>query len=158
MKIKSIKLILGLSVFIAGSASAVPWCHGGTIVNVATVNWSGITTDAMASGIPVPPNVNDPERYQVHHAAANYCSTYQGGGGPIFGPHVPGSGSVSSIITGPYILTNTVNNYELSMGLSFNCEKCYSIPPLKEVIDFERVMPLPGTEGNVKYERIIEKR
>ncbi len=158
MKMNTLKIILGMSVFIAGSASAVPWCHGGTIVDVATVNWSGYVTENMAGSIPVPPLVDSPARYQAYHAAHNYCSTYQGGGGPIFGPSVPGAGSVSSVITGPHVLTNTVNNYELSMGLSFKCEKCYSIAPYKQIFDFELAKPLPGTEGNAKYERTIEKR
>ncbi|MCX7545819.1 hypothetical protein [Marinicella gelatinilytica] len=158
MKIKSLKLMLGLSVFIAGSVSAETWCNGGTIVNVATVNWTGTVNENIAGNIIVPPGNNDPERYQAQHAAANYCSTYKGGGGPTFGPVVTGAGSVSTIITGPFTYTNTTNNYELYMGLNFECKKCYSIPPYKEIFELKIVKPLPGTEGNAEYERVIEKR
>ncbi len=158
MKVNHFKKIIGLSVLMAAQASAVPWCHNGTIVQVASVNWSGATTVAMAGGITAPPSVSDPDRYQVFHATNNYCQSYAGGGGPIWGPSVPGAGSVTTIQTAPYILTNTVNNYDLSMGVSFNCKKCYAIPPLVAIKDFKQIAPLPGTEGKEEYEEVVRDR
>lgn len=119
---------------------------------------SGCTTVAMASPIPAPPSVIDPDRYQVFHATDNFCQGYAGGGGPPWGDPVPGSGSVRTIITGPNILTNTVNDYDLSMGVSFKCEKCYTIPPYEKVRDFELAEPLPDTEGKTLYETAVPIR
>lgn len=152
MKKVILKSLVVLGVMASGHAAAVPWCHGGTIVEVANVTWSGTTTVAMASGIPVPPTISDPDRYQVFHATNNYCQGYAGGGGPVWGNPVPGSGTVRTITTGPYILTNTVNDYDLSMGVSFKCEKCYTTPPYEVIYDYERAEPMVGTEGKTAYE------
>lgn len=158
MTFKKALLSLGLSSFIAVQAVAVPWCHRGTIVEVADVTWSGATATAMASSIPVPVSVADPERYQIFHATNDYCESYAGGGGPIWWNNVPGVGTVNTIPYAPYILTNTVNNYDLSMGVSFTCEKCYAIAPYEAIKDFKELAPLPGTEGKVRYERKVEDR
>ena len=158
MKKFTVKAIAVLGVIASGHAAAVPWCHGGTIVEVANVSWSGATTVAMASPIPAPPSVLDPERYQVFHATDNFCQSYAGGGGPPWGNPVPGAGSVRTIITGPHILTNTVNDYALSMGVSFKCEKCYTIPPYEKLQDFELAEPLPDTEGKTLYETVVPIR
>ncbi|MCB1581616.1 MAG: hypothetical protein R3E90_15070 [Marinicella sp.] len=158
MNIRKLKLALGLSVIVTAQASAVPWCHGGTIVEVANVVWSGSTTIAMASGYTAPPSVVDEDRYQVFHATHDYCQSYAGGGGPIWWNNVPGAGSVNTITYAPYILTNTVNDYDLSMGVSFKCKKCYSIPPLSAVKDFRTVAPLPGTEGKAEYEEYVRDK
>lgn len=152
------KAIVLCGVMASGHAAAVPWCHGGTIVEVANVTWSGDTTVAMASVIPAPPSVVDPDRYQVFHATSNFCQGYAGGGGPIWGNPVSGAGSVRTIITGPFILTNTVNNYDLSMGVSFKCEKCYTLPPYEEVRDYDFAAPMAGTEGKTQYEVFVPDR
>lgn len=158
MKIKKLKTALGLTVLIASQASAVPWCHRGTIVEVADVVWSGSTTVAMGSAYTAPPSVVDEDRYQVFHATNDYCQSYAGGGGPIWWNNVPGAGTVNTIPYAPYILTNTVNDYDLSMGVSFKCEKCYSIPPYEVIHDFELAKPMTGTEGKLEYERKVQDR
>ncbi len=155
MKIKHTLLGI-LGVLAAGHAMAVPWCHRGTIVTVATVNWSGATTvaNSPACGFPT----LDPDRCAVFHSTNNYCQTYAGGGGPSWPWSVPGAGTVSTHITGPYILTNTVNNYDLSMGVSFQCKKCYSIPPFHEHHELEMVSPFPGIIGLDEYMEKVEPR
>lgn len=157
MKLKHKLMTVGLGMVIGVQANAVPWCHRGTIVTVANVNWSGATNVAMSSGIPVPPGHSDPERYQVFHSTHNFCSAYSGGGGPSWPWPVPGSGSVRTVTTGPFILTNTVNNYELNMGVSFSCDKCYSLPPYQQVHELQHARALPGTEGTEEYQKRVRE-
>ena len=139
-------------------AYAVPWCHKGTVVTVANVNWNGATNVAMSSGIPVPPNISDPERFQVFHSTHNYCSAYSGGGGPTWPGSPSGVGSVITVTTGPNVLTNTVNDYSLEMGVSFLCKKCYAIPPYQVHKELERYEPMIGTEGNDEYNEVIRDK
>lgn len=154
MKLRNKLMTVGFGMVIGFQAYAVPWCHQGSIVTVANVTWNGTTTTAMSSGIPVPPSVTDPERYQVFHSTHNFCNTYSGGGGPSWPWNVPGAGSVRTVTTSPFILTNTVNNYELNMGVGFSCQKCYSLPPYQEIHELRLAKPLIGTEGTEEY---IEK-
>jgi hypothetical protein len=158
MKINKKLAIIALTSIVTFQASAVPWCHRGTIVTVANVSWNGSTNVAMSSGIAVPPGVSDAERYQVFYSTNNYCQAYAGGGGPTWGWSVPGAGSVSTFTTGPYVLTNTVNNYDLNMGVSFNCKKCYSIAPYYEHKEMKHLEPMPGTEGNAEYNEEVRER
>ena len=112
----------------ATSASAVPWCHGGTIVTVADVQWNHADLLYQTQNITAPPNVYNEDYYLAWTAGSNYCQSYAGGAGPNLG--VPGNGSVNFVPYAPFSFTNTLS-YQLHGGLSFECEKCYAIPPMR---------------------------
>lgn len=110
----------------SGNAQAVPWCHGGTIVTVADVQWSHADLLNETQGMTVPINVINADQYLASQAGNNYCQTYAGGGGP---GSVPGNGTVMFDAYAPYTFTNTYY-YQLQDGLEFECNKCYAVPPL----------------------------
>ncbi len=143
------KKLLALSVGVAmfsGMAQAVPWCHKGTIVEIADVNWSQSQILANFTGS-VPGGVLDPEVYTTFHATHNYANTFAGGGGGFGGYSVPGSGQVRVIPYAPYSYTNMVGpgHYYTSQGVSFKLDKCYTIPPLTHHHEVKFVEP--GGEG-----------
>lgn len=112
-------------------AQAVPWCHGGTIVEFADVNWSESQILANFSG-PIPGGVADPQYYITATATHNYAQTFVGGGGGFGGYSVPGSGQVRVRHYAPYTFTNMVGPgyYDTSQGVKFKMDKCYTIPPM----------------------------
>jgi len=153
-----IKSFIGISILISSHAMSQPWCNHGTISEVANVVWSGATTTAMAGGIAVPPIAIDPARYQVKQAVTDYCETYAGGGGPRWAKFmVPGAGSVDWDIYAPSSFNTYGTTYNLNMGVSFKCEKCYAVPPYSQIHNFERFSPLAGTEGKAEYETQVEE-
>ncbi len=79
-------------------------------------------------------------------------------GGTSWPWSVSDAGSVSKVYTGPYTLTNSLEGYELSMGVSFSCEKCYSMPIYQRVKELRQVRPLPGTEGTLLYQREVKRQ
>lgn len=122
--------------FLSSAAQAVPWCHKGTIVQIADVNWSQAQILANFTGS-VPGGVLDPEVYTTFHATHNYAQTFSGGGGGFGGYSVPGSGQVRVITYAPYTLTNMVGPgyYYTSQGVSFKLEKCYTIAPMQHHLE-----------------------
>jgi hypothetical protein len=112
-------------------AQAVPWCHHGTIVQIANVNWSGAQIAANFTGS-VPGGVADAEVYTTFTATHNYAQTFAGGGGGFGGYSVPGSGQVRVVPYAPNSYTNMVGPgyYYTSQGVSFKMDKCYTIPPM----------------------------
>lgn len=145
MKTKILAAAIGAAL-LSTTAQAVPWCHKGTIVEIADVNWSQAQILANFSGT-VPSGVYDPEYYITHTATHNYANTFAGGGGGFGGYSVPGSGQVRVIPYAPYTYTNMVGPgyYFTSQGVSFKLEKCYTIPPLTvhhELAEFD-----PGIGG-----------
>ena len=145
------KKLLALSVGVAmfsGVAQAVPWCHKGTIVEIADVSWTQSQILANFTGS-VPAGVYDPESYITHTATHNYASTFAGGGGGFGGYSVPGSGQVRVIPYAPYTYTNMVGPgyYFTSQGVKFKLDKCYTIPPLTHHHEVELEFAEPGTGG-----------
>ncbi|GGI90587.1 hypothetical protein GCM10007978_30300 [Shewanella hanedai] len=142
---------------VSSIAQAVPWCHRGTIVQIADVNWSQAQIMANFTGS-IPGGVADTEVYTTYHSTNNYGNTFAGGGGGFGGYSVPGSGQVRVIHYAPYTLTNMVGPgyYFTSQGVKFKLDKCYTIPPLmehKEVAMFEPAKPETGFEA-VPYENL----
>ncbi|MEC4725347.1 hypothetical protein HWQ46_07285 [Shewanella sp. D64] len=131
-------------------AQAVPWCHTGTIVQIANVNWSQAQIMANFTG-GIPGGVVDPEVYTTYHSTYNYANTFSGGGGGFGGYSVPNSGQVKVRLDAPYTLTNMVGPgyYYTSQGVQFRLDKCYTIPPLmehKKIARFEPIKPETGVE------------
>ncbi len=156
MKKSLIPFAFGASL-LAGSASAVPWCHGGTIVEIADVSWSQAQIMANFSGS-VPSGVIDPEYYTTYTATHNYASTFAGGGGGFGGYSVPGSGTVRVIAYAPYTYTNMVGPgyYHTSQGVQFTIDKCYTIPPLTQHLEVREIDPNDDDGGIVvrPYEKL----
>lgn len=161
---KLILSTLAASALLSLSAQAVPWCHRGTIVQIADVNWSEAQILANFYGS-VPGSVLDPEVYKTSHATNNYASTFAGGGGGFGGYSVPGSGTVRVTHYDPYTLTNMVGPgyYFTSHGVKFKLHKCYTIPPMVEVRELAIVespesgigfKPLRGVEAIKEYWQI----
>ncbi|WP_394393227.1 hypothetical protein [Shewanella woodyi] len=158
---KYIKAATALTVLaclgISSIAQAVPWCHRGTIVQIADVTWNQAQIMANFTGS-IPGGVADTEVYTTYHSTNNYANTFAGGGGGFGGFSVPGSGQVRVIHYAPYTLTNMVGPgyYYTSQGVKFKLDKCYTIPPLmehKEVARFEPTNPETGIEV-VPYEKL----
>ncbi len=139
------------ALFAPNLADAVPWCHKGTIVQVANITLSGSTLSSMSAGLTVPMGVSNPDYYKAYTVGANMCTTYSGGGG--YG-NVPGKGTVRFVAYSPYSFTNGFD-FNISQGLSFKCDKCYAIPPLMEIHMMKRkrvkFKPLEGISGVEKY-------
>jgi hypothetical protein len=139
MKKLLIYVALG-SALLSSVAQAVPWCHRGTIVQIADVNWSQSQIMANFTGS-VPGSVTDAEIYKTFTATANYANNFVGGGGGFGGYSVINSGHVRVIVYAPYTYTNMVGPgyYFTSQGVKFKLEKCYTIAPMThhlEVAEF----------------------
>lgn len=128
--------LVGATVLISNLANAVPWCHKGTIVQIADVTWEESHILANFTGT-VPSGVADPDHYTTFTATHNYANTFAGGGGGFGGYSVPGSGQVKVVPYAPYSYTNMVPGYyDTAEGVQFKLEKCYTIAPMTHVIDF----------------------
>ena len=147
-KIAMVTLLAAGGLF-SGTASAVPWCHGGTIVTIQNTNWSEPIILANFTGS-VPAGHTYPDYYITATAINAYGNTFAGGGGSIGGYTVPGSGQVKAIAYAPYSYTNTVSGYTTSQGISFKLRKCYTLPPMVSVKD-KYMKHLPQTEANIIY-------
>ncbi|GAB2909065.1 hypothetical protein [Rheinheimera gaetbuli] len=163
---KLILSTLAATALLSLSVQAVPWCHRGTIVQIADVNWSEAQILANFYGT-VPGGVLDAEVYKTSHATNNYASTFAGGGGGFGGYSVPGSGTVRVTHYAPYTLTNMVGPgyYFTSQGVKFKLHKCYTIPPMVEVRELATVespeagigfKPLRGVEAIKEYWQITD--
>lgn len=150
MKKRLISIALGTAL-LSTAAQAVPWCHRGTILQIADVTWNQSQILANFTGT-VPGGVYDPERYVTFTATHNYANTFAGGGGGFGGYSVPGSGQVRVKPYAPYTYTNMVGPgyYFTSQGVKFKLEKCYTIPPMVSVLDFEKLADPEGPEIGVK--------
>jgi len=150
MKKKLIALAV-TATFITGVAEALPWCHRGTIVQIADVSWSEANILANFLGT-VPTGVYDPEHYITHTATNNYANTCAGGGGGFGGYRVPGSGQVVVEAYAPYSYTNMIGpgNYFTSQGVQFKLKKCYTIPPMTIVHNYAEINKPDGPVISVK--------
>ncbi|MCL1038069.1 hypothetical protein L2750_13010 [Shewanella submarina] len=147
LKISSLLLATSM----APLAQAVPWCHGGTIVQIADVSWTQSQIMANFSG-PIPGGVADPEYYTAATATFNYAQTFAGGGGGFGGYSVPGSGQVRVRHYAPYTFTNMVGPgyYYTSQGIKFKLDKCYTIPPMTAHHELEVALPEDPDGGDIK--------
>jgi hypothetical protein len=134
--------------FLSSVVQAVPWCHRGTIVQIADVQWTQAQILANFTGS-VPGGVADPEVYKTSTATYNYASTFTGGGGGFGGYSVPSSGQVRVIPYAPYTYTNMIGPgyYFTSQGVKFKLEKCYTIPPMTEHLEVARLNPDDDSGG-----------
>lgn len=101
-------LVLGC----APAAMAVPPCWPGSVVNVGpaqSLTPTQLSTWWATYG--VPSGVSDPNAYVAFHATDQRCKALYGSG-------------AWAQITGPYSLTNMVNSYSISQGVTFQCKKC----------------------------------
>ena len=151
MKKGLILLALGTSL-LSGVASAVPWCHRGTIVQIADVTWSQAQILANFSGS-IPVGVYDPEYYITSTATYNYASSFAGGGGGFGGYSVPGSGQVRVEPYAPYTYTNMVGpgHYFTSQGVKFKLKKCYTIPPLTQHLEVKEIFDDGNGAGGIEF-------
>ena len=144
---KSIISIACALMFTTGIANAVPWCHQGTIVQIADVSWNQSQILANFTGS-IPTGVTDPEHYITFTATHNYANTFAGGGGGFGGYSVPGSGQVKVEAYAPYSYTNMVGpgNYFTSQGVQFKLKKCYTIPPMTIQHEFVALDDISGDD------------
>ena len=94
------------------AAMAVPPCWPGSVVNVGpaqSLTPAQLSTWWATYG--VPSGVSDPNAYVAFHATDQRCKALYGSG-------------AWAQITGPYSLTNMVNSYSISQGVTFQCKKC----------------------------------
>merc|ERR1719167_1504165 len=121
--------MLLIAVLLVGSVCAVPPC---TFQTFGPFNWSGGVATTLGGAITPDPAVSDPDRYQIWHATNNFCQKFATQPPSWWSNNVPGAGTVTNVITGPWLLTNTVNDYSLSMGVSFKCKRCNAGPVLMD--------------------------
>ncbi|PAJ76370.1 hypothetical protein CJF42_00260 [Pseudoalteromonas sp. NBT06-2] len=142
---KILMAIAGSTLLLSAVAEAVPWCHRGTIVQIANVSWSEAQILANYTGS-IPGGVSDPQYYITAMATNNYANTFAGGGGGFGGYSVPGSGQVSVHPYAPYTYTNMVGPgyYFTSQGIKFKLNKCYTIPPMTHHKELQRFEPDVG--------------
>ena len=116
-------LLLVLSI---NTGYAVPWCHGGTIVQIQNTSWTqaGILANYPGS---IPSGL--PDYGITGNAMNNYAMSFSGGGGSLGGFSVPGSGQVRADAYSPSSYLSG-NNYSTSQGVYFKLNKCYTIPPM----------------------------
>ena len=124
-----ISVALG-SALLSNVAQAVPWCHHGTIVQIADVNWTEAQILANYTGTyPTPTYVIDAQVYITYNASQSYANGFVGGGGAFGGYSVPGSGEVRVIPYAPNSFINMVGPgyYYTNQGIRFKLDKCYTI-------------------------------
>lgn len=151
MNKRVIALTLGAGL-LSTAASAVPWCHRGTVVQIADVSWTEAQILANFTGS-VPSGVADPEYYKTFTATHNYASSFAGGGGGFGGYSVPGSGQVKVVPYAPYTYTNMVGPgyYFTSQGVKFKLKKCYTIPPLTQHYEVARIDDGDNGSGGIIF-------
>ncbi len=142
--------IAAASMAVSSIAQAVPWCHRGTIVQIADVTWSQSQIMANFTGS-IPGSVTDPEHYVTFTATHNYASGFVGGGGGFGGYSVPGSGEVIVVPYAPNSYINVVGPgaYFTSQGVSFKMRKCYTVAPLTAQLEKARLNPRDPLGGIV---------
>ncbi|MCX7552281.1 hypothetical protein OS175_00195 [Marinicella sp. S1101] len=147
---KSITAALVITGLSASLAHAVPWCHQGTIVQIADVNWGESSIIANYPGsIPadIPPWVTgNVDMHITFMATHTYASGFAGGGGGFGGYSVPGSGQVKVYAYAPYNYITAPSLYSTAQGVQFKLKKCYTIPPMVAVKEL-RELELPWSPG-----------
>lgn len=109
---KRVLLTALLALGCVSTAQAQRPCYPGTVVNVGpaqSLSPGQLSTWLATYGVPA--GVSDPHAYVAFHATDQRCKVLYG------------SGSWAQI-TGPYTLTNMVNSYNISQGVTFQCKKC----------------------------------
>lgn len=158
MKNKKLKKTIGLMIVAAGLSStiaqAVPWCHQGTIVQIADVNWGESSIIANYPGsIPgdIPPwVVGNVDMHITFMSTHQYASGFAGGGGGFGGYSVPNSGQVKVYAYAPHNYITAPSLYSTAEGVKFKLKKCYTIPPMTVVHElYEVALPWsPSTPDN----------
>lgn len=155
----TIGLVLIITAFSTSIANAVPWCHNGTIVQIADVSWGESSIIANYPGsIPgdIPPWVTtDVDHHITFEATHQYASGFAGGGGGFGGYSVPGSGQVKVDVYAPSTYLTAPSWYNTSQGVQFKLRKCYTIPPMtavKELRHFEGPWTPGGTDNPIGIE------
>lgn len=109
------KRVLLTALLVLGCVSAAQAqrpCYPGTVVNVGPAqSLSPVQLSTWLATYGVPAGVSDPHAYVAFHATDQRCKALYG------------SGSWAQI-TGPYTLTNMINSYNISQGVTFQCKKC----------------------------------
>lgn len=147
----SLVLVISMPLFFESPLSE-PWCHRGSIAEVAKVTLSG---PALKTLVATTPGIiaTDSDYTKAFAAGMHYCASFAGGGGG--GPlgSVPDAGTVGFAPDQSYSQT-----YTLSQGLSFICRKCYTVLPFHQLQyrtgdDGDRVvaLPFPGLSAMKKY-------
>jgi len=140
-----------LSMLSINIALAVPWCHLGTKVQIADVSWDEASIVANYPGsIPgdIPPwIVGNTNMHITFMSVMTYANTFAGGGGGFGGYSVPNSGQVRQLPYAPHNYITAPSLYNISQGVSFKLEKCYTIPPMIAVSALEMIAPDPGGDG-----------
>lgn len=109
---KRVLLTALLALGCVSAAQAQRPCYPGTVVNVGPAqSLSPAQLSSWLATYGVPAGVSDPHAYVAFHATDQRCKALYG------------SGSWAQI-TGPYSLTNMVNSYNISQGVTFQCKKC----------------------------------
>lgn len=147
------------------NTQAIPWCHGGTIVQIADVNWNQSSIEANYPGI-LPDSIPDwvvgnVNMHITFVSTNNYASTFIGGGGGFGDYSVSDSGDVRVIPYAPHNYITAPSLYNISEGVRFRIQKCYTIPPMTAVTErfhFTTDMIGPGIIDNNGSGGAIEVR
>lgn len=150
MKNNSLKKSISMIIIAAGLSStiaqAVPWCHQGTIVQIADVNWGESSITANYPGVVPPWVVGNVDMHITFMSTHQYASGFAGGGGGFGGYSVPGSGQVKVYAYAPHNYITAPSLYSTAEGVKFKLKKCYTIPPMT-VLHELREVELPWTPG-----------
>jgi len=155
MKNNKLKKSINMLIIAAGLSStlaqAVPWCHRGTIVQIADVTWGESSIVANYPGsIPgdIPPYIVGNVNNHITFMSTNqYASSFAGGGGGFGGYSVPGSGQVKVYAYAPHNYITAPTHYDISEGVKFKLKKCYTIPPMVVVHELREFIG-PITPGD----------
>lgn len=151
MKNHQLKTTVGMMIIAAGLSStiaqAVPWCHQGTIVQIADVNWGESSILANYPGVVPPWVVGNVDMHITFMSTNQYASGFAGGGGGFGGYSVPGSGQVKVYAYAPHNYITAPSLYSTSEGVKFKMKKCYTIPPMTQHHELSEIA-LPWTPGN----------
>ncbi len=151
---KSISLLIVAAGLSSSVAQAVTWCHGGTIVQIADVNWGESSIIANYPGsIPgdIPLWVVGNVNIHITSTSTNqYANGFAGGGGGFGGYSVANSGEVKVEAYAPHNYITAPSLYSTAEGVKFKLKKCYTIPPMTAVRErHEIALPWnPGTPDN----------
>ena len=151
MKNNRLKKTIGMAIIAAGLSSsiaqAVPWCHQGTIVQIADVNWGESSILANYPGVVPPWVVGNVDMHITFMSTHEYASGFVGGGGGFGGYSVPGSGQVKVYAYAPHNYITAPSLYSTAEGVKFKLKKCYTIPPMTELHELREFVE-PWNPGN----------
>lgn len=149
------------------NVQAVPWCHNGTIVQIADVSWNESSIEANYPGT-LPDSIPDwvVGNVNMHIAFVStnhYASTFIGGGGGFGDYTVSNSGDVRVEAYGPHNYITAPSLYHISQGVQFKIKKCYTVPPMtavKERFQFSpdiigpEIIDVNGSGGAIKVKAL----